>query len=151
MPRAVGITVSHCRCPCRGSGSCRSRTYLKHYGHYCVAITGTANFVAPTCQSIDSDEIVTIYPYYYFCLSWTVCILLGLILIVAHLASLRSFGAAILAPVAPLNLKAMKDIFVVFPFASMNRRPSYLRSPQPEKQKDKSSPSPPDMLGENGG
>ena len=33
----------------------------------------------------------------------------------------------------------------------MNRRPSYLRSPQPEKQKDKSTPSPPDMLGGNGG
>ena len=37
------------------------------------------------------------------------------------------------------------------PIASMNRRPSYLRSPQPEKQKESSSPSPPDMLGGNGG
>ena len=62
---------------------------------------------------------------------------------VAHLASLRSFGVPYLAPVAPFNLKARKMSFVIFPYWSMNRRPSYLRSPQPEKQKQDGFSKPP--------
>ena len=65
---------------------------------------------------------------------------------VAHLASLRSFGVPYLAPVAPFNVKDQKDQLIIFPYWSMNRRPSYLRSPQQEKQNKTVSPSPPDMI-----
>ena len=150
MPRAVGHDRFHCRCACRWSGSCRSRTYLKHYGHYC-SDHGTANFVAPVYSLSTATRMLRFILIIMSAFFGLYAILLGLIVMVAHLASLRSFGVPYLAPVAPLNLKAQKDVFVLFPYWSMNRRPSYLRSPQPEKQKETVSPSPPDMLGGNEG
>ena len=150
MPRAVGMTVSIVGALVIGQAAVEAGL-ISNIMVIIVAITGTANFVAPVYILSSATRLLRFILIIMSAFLGLYAVLLGLVLMVAHLASLRSFGVPYLAPVAPLNLKAMKDVFVVFPFASMNRRPSYLRSPQPEKQKDKSSPSPPDMLGGNGG
>src|SRR4051794_9886468 len=150
MPRAVGQTVSIVGALVVGQAAAQAGL-ISNIMVIIVAITATANFVAPVYSLASATRMLRFILIIISALFGLYGILLGLILMVAHLASLRSFGVPYLAPIAPLNLKAQKDVFAVFPYWSMTKRPSYLRSPQPEKQKETGSPSPPDMLGGNKG
>jgi len=49
---------------------------------------------------------------------------LGLMVVVNHILSLRSFGVPYMDPYAPLNMKAMKDSIIRFPFYKLKKRPS---------------------------
>jgi len=150
MPRAVGMTVSIVGALVVGQAAVEAGL-ISNIMVIIVAITATANFVAPVYSLSAATRMLRFILIIMSAFFGLYAILLGLVLMVAHLASLRSFGVPYLATVAPFNLKAQKDVFIVFPYWSMNRRPSYLRSPQPEKQKEAHSPSPPDMLGGNEG
>ena len=150
MPRAVGMTVSIVGALVIGQAAVEAGL-ISNIMVIIVAITGTANFVAPVYSLSAATRMLRFILIIMSAFFGLYAILLGLVLMVTHLASLRSFGVPYLAPVAPLNLKAKKDVFVLSPYWSMKRRPSYLRSPQPEKEKETVSPSPPDMLGGNKG
>jgi spore germination protein KA len=53
-------------------------------------------------------------------------VMIGLILIINHLLSLKSFGVPYISPVVPASLQGMKDVFFRFPFWLMNKRPGFL-------------------------
>ena len=72
MPRAVGMTVSIVGALVIGQAAVEAGL-ISNIMVIIVAITGTANFVAPVVHSIDSDANVTVYSYYNVCLFWTVC------------------------------------------------------------------------------
>ncbi|MEW9669945.1 spore germination protein [Ammoniphilus sp. 3BR4] len=69
--------------------------------------------------------------------------LVGLIVMVAHLSSLRSFGVPYLAPVAPFIWEDQNDVFVRFPIWGMKKRPRYLHTQAPARQPDSKTPTPP--------
>lgn len=54
-------------------------------------------------------------------------IVVGLILIVNHLLSLKSFGVPYLSPFVPGDFQGMKDLLVRSPLWTMPKRPSFLR------------------------
>jgi len=54
--------------------------------------------------------------------------------ILSHLASLRSLGVPYLSPVAPLNIRGLKDTFIRAPLWAMDRRPDSLDSPDTRRQ-----------------
>ncbi len=58
-------------------------------------------------------------------------IILSLIIILAHLASLENFGVPYLSPFGPLRVRDLKDSWIRFPEAKMRHRPTYLRSVSP--------------------
>ena len=145
MPRAVGQTVSIVGALVVGQAAAQAGL-ISNIMVIIVAITATANFVAPVYSLATATRMLRFVLIIISAFFGLYGILLGLIVMVAHLASLRSFGVPYLAPVAPFNVKDQKDQLIIFPYWSMNRRPSYLRSPQPEKQSKTDSPSPPDML-----
>lgn len=47
----------------------------------------------------------------------------GLFILSLHLCGLRSFGIPYMYPIAPLNVKALRDVIFRFPFAKMDERP----------------------------
>ena len=143
MPRAVGQTVSIVGALVVGQAAAQAGL-ISNIMIIIVAITATANFVAPVYSLATTTRMLRFVLIIIASFFGLYGILLGLIVMVAHLASLRSVGVPYLAPVAPLNFKDQKDVFVLFPYWSMNRRPSYLRSPQQEKQNKTVSPSPPE-------
>lgn len=51
-------------------------------------------------------------------------VVIGLILIVNHMLSLKSFGVPYLTPLVPSNLQGLKDLIVRAPLWSMTKRPS---------------------------
>lgn len=55
-------------------------------------------------------------------------IMIGLILIVNHLLSLKSFGVPYLSPLVPGSFKGMKDLFVRGPLWLMKNRPASLHT-----------------------
>ena len=145
MPRAVGQTVSIVGALVVGQAAAQAGL-ISNIMVIIVAITATANFVAPVYSLASATRMLRFVLIIISAFFGLYGILLGLIVMVAHLASLRSFGVPYLAPVAPFNVKDQKDQLIIFPYWSMNRRPGYLRSPQQEKQSKTDSPSPPDML-----
>ncbi|MCL5116882.1 MAG: spore germination protein, partial [Firmicutes bacterium] len=60
-------------------------------------------------------------------------LILGLLGILSHLATLENFGVPYLRPFGPYSWRDMKDSFVRFPEASLTRRPSYLYTLLPKK------------------
>lgn len=60
-------------------------------------------------------------------------IMVGLILIVNHLLSLKSFGIPYLSPVVPGNFSGMMDVLIRAPLPSMKKRPSFLNPHDPSR------------------
>ncbi|WP_123040632.1 spore germination protein [Cohnella candidum] len=60
-------------------------------------------------------------------------IMVGLILIVNHMLSLKSFGIPYLSPVVPGNVSGMMDVLFRTPIWSMKKRPSFLNPRDPDR------------------
>ncbi len=71
-------------------------------------------------------------------------VMFGLLVILIHLASLRSFGVPYMAPLAPLMPRDLKDIFGRPPQWAMGKRPRYMRTRDPVRQGENLKPRPPD-------
>ncbi|MFS0864624.1 spore germination protein [Fredinandcohnia sp. 179-A 10B2 NHS] len=76
----------------------------------------------------------------------------GLMLVINHMLSLRSFGVPYMAPVAPLNLEGIKDSFIRAPFRWMKNRPAQIK-PLDVKRVDPGERTVPksNLKGKNGG
>ncbi len=61
-------------------------------------------------------------------------IILAMLVILAHLASLENFGVPYLSPFGPIRLRDLKDSWLRFPGASLNKRPAYLRTVHPTQR-----------------
>lgn len=71
-------------------------------------------------------------------------ILLGLLWVLAHMASLRSFGVPYFAPVAPFNPRDFKqDVILKTPIWAMFARPRTIGWHNPKRQDDENKPHPP--------
>jgi len=105
-----------------------------------VAITGIASFSIPRYALGFSMRILR-FPLLILSGSFgMVGFSLGLIALAVHLATLRSFGAPYLAPIAPFGPKALKDALWRSPWWKMNQRP--LLSPNEYRQSSDQKPGP---------
>ncbi|MFF2019075.1 spore germination protein [Paenibacillus sp. NPDC058177] len=64
-------------------------------------------------------------------------ILVGVIILVLHLNTLRSFGVPYLSPLAPFNLDAQKDSLFRLPWPAMRNRPKMYNRKNPVRQSRK--------------
>ncbi|MCM3132465.1 spore germination protein [Paenibacillus polysaccharolyticus] len=76
-----------------------------------VAITGIASFMIPRYSASISTRLLRFPIMILAGTLGLIGVMLGIILIVIHLSSLRSFGAPYLSPVAPTNAKGLKDLW----------------------------------------
>lgn len=68
--------------------------------------------------------------------------ILGLITIVVHLCTLRSFGVPYLSPVAPYKGKSIKDVLWRAPWWKMNWRPQEFHTPNSRRESPDLKPGP---------
>ena len=61
-------------------------------------------------------------------------LLLALIVLLLHTASLESFGIPYLSPVTPFKAPDMKDVFIRAPWTHMTKRPESIRPSKPVRQ-----------------
>ncbi|WP_241154403.1 spore germination protein [Staphylospora marina] len=100
-----------------------------------VATTSISSFVVPANEMSTAIRTLRFPLMFAAALFGFVGVALGLIIILAHLAKLESFGTPYFAPVAPLKVRDLKDTFIRFPVWLMNRRPKDAH-PQRSKQED---------------
>ncbi len=96
-----------------------------------VAITAVSNFVVPT-----QADASTLMRYVLLILAaWMggVGIVTGLLMMLIHLSSIRSFGVPFLSPYAPLQPSDLKDSFIRLPMWMMVRRPEVLAQNDPKR------------------
>jgi spore germination protein KA len=108
-----------------------------------VALTGISSFAIPSFAMAITLRLLR---FLMLILAGTLGfygIMLGLLAILVHLNTLRSFGVPYLAPVTPWNFSDFKDVLVRVPRWAMNSRPSQIGYRDPVRQGAGLKPTPP--------
>lgn len=106
-----------------------------------IAVTAIASFSIPSYDMGYAIRILRFCMIFLGGFLGLYGIMLGVILILIHLSSLRSFGVNYLSPISPLNLKEFRDVIIRFPWWHMSHRPHYASNLQ--RQKNYLKPEPP--------
>lgn len=98
-----------------------------------VAITAIGSFASPSYSGAISFRILR-YPLMFLAATFGFYgIIIGLILIVIHVASLHSLGVPYLAPYAPFHLEGQKDAILRLPWPYFWQRPTEIRPQDTER------------------
>ena len=88
-----------------------------------VALTGIASFTIPRYTAGMALRMLRFPMIFLAGTLGLLGIVLGLIMIVTHMATLRSFGVPYLSPMAPIQRGEMKDVLLRAPLWKYNTRP----------------------------
>jgi hypothetical protein len=88
-----------------------------------VALTGIASFTVPRYTAGIALRMLRFPMIFLAGTLGLLGIVLGLIMIVTHMAALRSFGVPYLSPMAPIQRGEMKDVLLRAPLWKFNTRP----------------------------
>ncbi len=91
-----------------------------------VAITAISNFVIPSFSMGISIRILRFILMIFAATFGLFGVTVGLLAIVQHMVSLRSFGVPYMSPVAPFVVEDQKDTIFRFPLWSLFSRPKYI-------------------------
>lgn len=107
-----------------------------------VALTGIASFTIPRYTA---GVALRMMRFPMMLLAGTLGLLgimLGLITIIVHLCSLRSFGVPYLSPMGPMKARDMKDVLLRAPWWALNTRPHLTGDYDPVRQSRGNKPDP---------
>ncbi|HEU4964161.1 MAG TPA: spore germination protein [Bacilli bacterium] len=125
LPKAVGQTVSILGALVVGQAAVQagivSATMV-----IIVSITGIASFTVPRYNAAITFRLLRFPLMIIASMFGMYGILIGLMLIVGHMANLRSFGVPYLSPTGPLSGSDLKDVLVRAPWQAMGKRPAFL-------------------------
>ncbi len=141
MPRAVGSAISIVGALVIGQAAVEAGIVTATMV-IVVSLTAISSFVSPT---FNMGIAVRILRFGFMILAGTFGlfgIILGLIAMVLHLSSLRSFGIPYLSPNAPFILDDQKDNFLRLPHWALFARPRLISQTDTDRE-DTSSPKPP--------
>ncbi|MFS1514727.1 spore germination protein [Chengkuizengella sp. SCS-71B] len=91
-----------------------------------VSLTGISSFMIPAYNASVSLRILRFPIMFVAALFGLFGIYLCILILLGHLAQLRSLGIPYLAPAAPLSFKDLKDTYIASPWPFMKTRPQYL-------------------------
>jgi spore germination protein KA len=140
MPRAIGSSISIVGALVIGQAAVEAG-FVSASMVIIVSLTAICSFVSP---SFNMSISIRILRFLFMILSATFGlfgIILGVIVMVLHLNSLRSFGIPYLAPNAPFILQDQKDNFIRMPHWSLFSRPRLINQKDIDRE-DTPSPKP---------
>jgi spore germination protein KA len=88
-----------------------------------VAITGIASFTIPRYSAAIAIRMLRFPMILLAGTLGLLGIMLGVITIIVHLCTLRSFGVPYLSPMAPMKFRDMKDVLIRAPWWKLKTRP----------------------------
>ncbi|MFC5450004.1 spore germination protein [Paenibacillus aestuarii] len=88
-----------------------------------VAITAISSFIIPDFDMSSSLRLLRFPMMLMAALFGMVGIVIGLMIIGAHLISMESFGLSYGSPIAPIRLSDWKDVWIRIPMWKMKKRP----------------------------
>ncbi len=107
-----------------------------------VAITGIASFMIPHYMAGISIRLLRFPMMLLAGTLGLLGIMLGVIMAVVHLCSLRSLGVPYLSPVGPLRVQELKDTLIRAPWWMMDTRPKLLGEGNTHRQAPGMKPGP---------
>ncbi|MEK3757624.1 spore germination protein [Paenibacillus sp. FSL R7-0337] len=133
MPRAIGQTVSVVGALILGTAVVEAGI-ITPIMVIVVALTGIASFALPAYNLAIAGRIIRFAFLIMASIFGFYGITLGLILLVAHMSSLRSFGVPYLFPFVPLSIKSQKDTLFRLPLWLMgpDKPPAQMREEMPD-------------------
>lgn len=107
-----------------------------------VAITGISSFMVPRYVQGISFRIMR-FPIILLAGSLGLLgIMLGVLAIISHLCTLRSFGVPYLTPMAPMKFRQWKDVLIRSPWWMMNTRPHFTGEYNAYRETSRQKPDP---------
>lgn len=107
-----------------------------------VALTGIASFTIPRYTAGIALRMLR-FPMIFLAGSLGLLgIMLGLLIILTHMATLRSFGVPYLSPMAPMQGREMKDVLIRVPLWKRNKRPRLTGTDNLTRQGPNQKPNP---------
>lgn len=106
-----------------------------------IALTAIASFVSPVLNT--PTTILKLFLTIMAGAFGAFGIITGLLVILIHLASLRSFGIPYLSPITPFFAKDLKDVAARVPWWAMFLQPHQLSEDDPKRQEFRLIPSSP--------
>ncbi|MCM3718574.1 spore germination protein [Fictibacillus phosphorivorans] len=122
MPRAVGVAVSIVGALVLGQAAVQAGL-VSPAMVIVVGITAVASFAIPSFAVATSARLLRFPLMIISSIFGFYGLTLGLIVIVAHLTSLRSFGVPYLSPFAPIQIQDLKDSLLRYPISHLFKRP----------------------------
>ncbi|NEW07218.1 spore germination protein [Paenibacillus sp. SYP-B3998] len=99
-----------------------------------VAITAISSFIIPDYDMSSSLRLLRFPMMLMAALFGMVGIVIGLMIIGAHLISMESFGISYGSPIAPIRLSDWKDVWIRVPMWKMKKRPLSANPTQLQRQ-----------------
>ncbi|MFC0472799.1 spore germination protein [Halalkalibacter kiskunsagensis] len=125
MPRAVGQAVSIVGTLVIGQAAVEAGI-VSNLLVIIVALTAIASFVSPIYSFGNASRLLRFGLILITAALGLYGMIIGIVLVITHLASLRSFGTPYLAPLGPFIVEDQKDVFVRFPMRQLKKRPAYM-------------------------
>jgi spore germination protein KA len=150
MPSAVGNTISIVGALVIGQAAVEAGI-VSPAMVIVVSFTAIANFVIP---AINLAIAVRLLRFVFLILCGTLGMYgmaVGLLLMVLHLSSIRSFGIPYLQPFAPFIPREHKDTMLRFPLWAMNKRPLFVAKDEKRQAHDQKPEKPSGDLPRAGG
>ncbi|MDK2800600.1 MAG: spore germination protein [Clostridiales bacterium] len=144
MPRAIGQAISIVGALVLGEASVKAGI-ISPAMVVVVSITAISSFVSPTFNMAIAVRIIRFIFTFLAATFGLYGIAVGLLAMVLHLCSLRSFGIPYMSPMAPLILADQKDTIIRFPHWAFFKRPRLMNQKDVVRQQRpiKAKPKPP--------
>jgi len=139
LPRPVGSAISIVGALIIGEGAVQAGLVSAPMV-IAMALTGICSFITPAV--IDAVVISRLFFLILAAVLGLYGVLLGFLIILAHMCSLRSFGAPYLAPHAPIIWREWKDTLIRAPLWKMNSRPQSINWDKSKRQGSNQIPQP---------
>lgn len=109
-----------------------------------VAVTGIASFAIPAFNYAITLRFIR-FPFMILASIFGIFgITMGLMVLMIHMAGLRSVGVPYLSPFAPTSVQAVKDTVVLGPLWTLTKRPSYIQKNNINRMRKDLQPKPDD-------
>lgn len=141
MPKAIGTAISIVGALVLGEAAVQAGL-VSPAKVIVVSITSLASFISP---SYNLAMTVRILRFIFMLLAASFGLFgvaLGLLTMLLHLCSLRSFGIPYMYPLAPLNLSGQKDTLIRTPLWRMFKRPKLISSKNSVRQQNPTDAKP---------
>ncbi|MCG0277987.1 MAG: spore germination protein [Thermanaeromonas sp.] len=108
-----------------------------------VALTGISSFALPIFAMAITIRLLRFIMLILAGVLGFYGIMIGLLAILIHLTTLRSFGVDYLSPVTPYHVRDFKDVFIRTPLWARHTRPTRIGYRDPWRQDTRLRPTPP--------
>lgn len=143
MPRVIGPAISIVGALVLGQAAVQAGLVSSSMV-IVVSFTAIASFVIPAMNVAVAARLIRFAMMILAGMIGLFGIMSGLMILLIHMASIRSFGVPYLAPFSPFKWSNWKDVFIRVPWWAMKKRPGFIANENEQvRQSSGQKPSPP--------